>query len=169
MQARGSTPGLECRSWKSRAGGASGQRLERRRSPGRRAYTRPLAKRCACGVPPVTRRPWAAHGHCQAIWLLASLLPPVAMVSPAQGSPPGPQMLGLISLSASGSGDELSEQGWGTSEARSGHLDGTVPGIPVWQVPSWVLEPGDRRERALLSSGKRCGWRKGLCGKRRES
>lgn len=47
-------------------------------------------------------------------------------MSPAQGSPPGPQMLGLISLSASGSGDELSEQGWGTSEARLGHLDGTV-------------------------------------------
>lgn len=43
-----------------------------------------------------------------------------------------------------------------------GPLDGTVLGIPVWLVPSWVLEPGDRRERALPSPGKQCGWRKGL-------
>lgn len=39
-------------------------------------------------------------------------------------------MLGLISLSASGSGDELSEQGWGTSEARLGHLGQGLSGIP---------------------------------------
>lgn len=91
--------------------GASGQGSERRRSLGRRAHTRPLAKRCAPGGPqsrggPELPRPLPGN--------LAPGPPAasVAMVTPAQGSPPGPQMLGLISLSASGSGgDRLSEQG----------------------------------------------------------
>ena len=56
----------------------------------------------------------AAYGHCLATWLLASLLPPVAMVTPVLGGPPGPEMLGLISLSPAGSGgDRMSQQGLG--------------------------------------------------------
>ena len=162
MQARGSTPGLERRSWKSRAeepvgrgprgGGVRGAGLTPDLLPSAVPLEGPShAEALSCPRPlPGNLAPGPPAAS-------------VAMVTPAQGSPPGPQMLGLISLSASGSGDDgLSEQGWGTSEAR-------LQGIPVWQVPSWVLGPGDRREWALLLPGKWCGWRKGLCGKWRES
>lgn len=53
--------------------GASGQGSERR-SLGRRAHTRPLAKRCALEGPSHAEA-LSCHGHCRAICLLAPLLP----------------------------------------------------------------------------------------------
>ena len=64
MQARGSTPGLECQSWESRAERPVG------RGPrgGAQAHTQLRAERHAPEGPPVTRRPRAAHGRCRATW-----------------------------------------------------------------------------------------------------
>ena len=155
MQARGSTPGLERRSWKSRAEEPVGRGPRGGGVRGAGLTPDPLPSAV----------PLEGPSHAEALScprpLPGNLAPgppaaSVAMVTPAQGSPPGPQMLGLISLSASGSGDDgLSEQGWGTSEARLGIWTGLCKASPYgrFQAGCWGLVTGESGPCCCQASG----------------
>lgn len=98
----------------------------------------------------------------------ASLLPLVAMAMPAQGSPSGPEMLGLISLSAVESGSGRLSQPLGLCNLR-GQSGGRASGLGTHdvcmeynQAPIFFLwyyaqsqEPRDRKEQTCPSAGSK--------------
>lgn len=107
----------------------------------------------------------AACRHHLATWSKASLLPLVAMAMPAQGSPSGPEMLGLISLSAAESGSGRLSQPLGLCNMR-GQGGGRASDLgthDVWlgyhQTPIFFLwsyasnqELRDRKEQTFPST-----------------
>lgn len=83
------------------------------------------------GLPPEQTQ--AACPHHLATWCKASFLPLVAMAMPAQGSPSGPEMPGLISLSAAESGSGKLSQPLGLCNMR-GQGGGRASGLRTHDV-----------------------------------
>lgn len=107
----------------------------------------------------------AACRHHLATWSKASLLPLVAMAMPAQGSPSGPEMLGLISLSAAESASGRLSQPLGLCNLRGqggGRASGLgthdvcmeyhqAPIVFFWSYAQYQ-EPRDRKEQTCHSA-----------------
>lgn len=114
---------------------------------------------------PPAEQTQAACRHHLATWSKASLLPLVAMAMPAQGSPSGPEMLGLISLSAVESGSGRLSQPLGLCNLR-GQGGGRASGLgthdvcmeyhqaPVFFLWSYAQyqEPRGRKEQTYPSA-----------------
>lgn len=83
------------------------------------------------GLPPEQTQ--AACRHHLATWCKASFLPLVAMAMPAQGSPSGPEMPALISLSAAESGSGKLSQPLGLCNMR-GQGGGRASGLGTHDV-----------------------------------